>query len=199
MKFIERIVDVFVDNKYLLGISLFFFVFSLLGGFILGPSLYDFFNPVVDQMEGELSSGVISLTFQSIFLNNIFIVFRMFIFGIFLGFSVVLLVYNGFFLGYFLSSYGDFWRNVVFIVPHGIFELPSIVIATTSGLVLFKFVFRFVRDVRGGVGFGDSLERNYFILNQSLIILGVGCILMFIAGVVESYFTVPIANWVLGI
>ena len=61
MKFIERIVDVFVDNKYLLGISLFFFVFSLLGGFILGPSLYDFFNPVVDQMEGELSSGVISL------------------------------------------------------------------------------------------------------------------------------------------
>ncbi len=196
----NEIRNAFVDNKYLLLTSTILFIVSLLAGFLLEPYLYSLFNPVVNQLQDELARGVISVTFQSIFLNNIFIVLRMFIFGIIFCFSVVLLIYNGFFLGYFLASYGDLVRNLVFMIPHGIFELPSIIIATTSGLVLFKFIFKFIRDIyKNKIKFLDSLDKNYPLLKQSLIILAIGCILMFVAGIVESYFTVPIANWILNL
>lgn len=196
----KKIKEAFIDNKYLLLISVILFVFSLVLGFILGSYLDNIFLPVINQMEDELSSGVISVSFQSIFLNNILIVFRLFIFGVFFGGSVILLLYNGFFLGYFLAVYGDVWRNIIFILPHGVFELPSIVIATTSGLVLFKFIFKFVKDiVKNKIGFKDSLEKNSLILNQSLIILAIACILMFIAGIIEGCFTLHIANWLMNI
>lgn len=196
----KQVKDAFADNRYLLLISAIIFIVSLGLGFLLEPNLYSIFNPVVNQMQDDLASGAISVTFQSIFTNNILIVFRMFIFGLLLCFSVVLLSYNGFFLGYFLASHGDLIRNIVFIVPHGIFELPSIVIATTSGLILFKFMFKFINDVyKNKVKVYNSLEKNYFILKQSLIVLAIGCILMFIAGIIESYFTIPIATWILGL
>ena len=196
----KQIKDAFADNKYLLLISAIIFIVSLLLGFLLEPYLYSIFNPVVNKMQEDLASGAISVTFQSIFTNNILIVFRMFIFGILLCFSAVILSYNGFFLGYFLASHGDLIRNIVFIVPHGIFELPSIVIATTSGLVLFKFIFKFIKDVyKNKISAYNSLEKNYLILKQSLIILAIACILMFIAGIIESYFTIPIATWILGL
>lgn len=196
----DQVKNAFADNKYLLLISAVIFIVSLILGFILEPYLYSFFNPVINQMEDELAAGVISVTFQSIFTNNILIVFRMFIFGIVLCFSIIILSYNGFFLGYFLASYNNLVRNIIFIVPHGIFELPSIVIATTSGLVLFKFMFKFIKDVyKNKIKIYNSLEKNYFILKQSLIILAISCILMFIAGIIESYFTIPIASWILGL
>ena len=44
-----------------------------------------------------------------------------------------------------------------------------------------------------------SLEKNYDKLKQSLVLLGVAVILMAIAGVIEVYLTVPIANFILSI
>ena len=44
-----------------------------------------------------------------------------------------------------------------------------------------------------------SIEKNYDKLKQSLVLLGVAVILMAIAGVIEVYLTVPIANFILSI
>ena len=44
-----------------------------------------------------------------------------------------------------------------------------------------------------------SLEKNHDKLKQSLVLLGVAVILMAIAGVIEVYLTVPIANFILSI
>ena len=45
----------------------------------------------------------------------------------------------------------------------------------------------------------EQLLVNYDKLKQSLVLLGVAVILMAIAGVIEVYLTVPIANFILSI
>lgn len=88
--------------------------------------------------------------------------------------------------------------------------------ATASGFVLFHFLFRLVYNIAKpdfdyieledkfyNLTFKDklvySLEKNYDKLKQSLVLLGVAVILMAIAGVIEVYLTVPIANFILSI
>ena len=174
------------------------------------------FDPVVDKLTEDVKTGVITLTFQTIFTNNILIVFRMFLLGIFFCFSGVILAYNGFFVGYYIADSQNLFKVLLYIIPHGIFEFSSCIIATASGFVLFHFLFRLMYNIAKpdfdyirledkfyNLTFKDklvySLEKNYDKLKQSLILLGAAVILMAIAGVIEVYLTVPIANFILSI
>ena len=204
----NEIKSAFLENKTAVG--------TLIAGYVLQPYLQSIFDPVVDKLTEDVKNGVITLTFQTIFTNNILIVFRMFVLGIFFCFSGVILAYNGFFVGYYIASSQNLFRVLLYIIPHGIFEFSSCIIATASGFVLFHFLFRLVYNIAKpdfdyieledkfyNLTFKDklvySLEKNYDKLKQSLVLLGVAVILMAIAGVIEVYLTVPIANFILSI
>ena len=207
----NEIKSAFLENKTAVYISI-----ILIAGYVLQPYLQSIFDPVVDKLTEDVKNGVITLTFQTIFTNNILIVFRMFVLGIFFCFSGVILAYNGFFVGYYIASSQNLFRVLLYIIPHGIFEFSSCIIATASGFVLFHFLFRLVYNIAKpdfdyieledkfyNLTFKDklvySLEKNYDKLKQSLVLLGVAVILMAIAGVIEVYLTVPIANFILSI
>ena len=139
MDFKKEIKLAFSENKLAIYVSIVILVISLLLGYFLESSLHTYLNPVVEQVENQVRSGEITITFQSIFSNNIKIVFLMFILGIFCCFSALILAFNGFFIGYFTAVQDDLFLTLLMLVPHGIFELPSCVIACASGFVLFNF------------------------------------------------------------
>ncbi len=204
----ENIKESFVENKYIILFSAFLLIFTLILGYFLEPYLYNVLNPVVDKISNDVHNGTIKLTFSSIFLNNILIVFRLFIFGLGLCFSNIILAYNGLFLGYFIASCENLTGTLLLIVPHGIFELPSIIIANASGLVLFKFLIKTLtfknifpegKDEPYFKKLYESAVENGKYLKQALILLVISSILMIIAGIVEVYFTQNLANYFIGL
>jgi uncharacterized membrane protein SpoIIM required for sporulation len=78
--------------------------------------------------------------FMGITLNNIFVSFKAFAFGIFLSFGTgLMLLYNGIMLGafqYFFYQKGLLLTSVLTIWIHGTLEISAIIIAGCAGLVL---------------------------------------------------------------
>jgi uncharacterized membrane protein SpoIIM required for sporulation len=195
----------FSENRLAIYASIAILLASLVLGYFLEPYLHSYFNPVVDDLTQKVQQGTITLTFQSIFLNNIQIVFSMFIFGVTCFFSAFLLGFNGFFAGYYVATADDLFTTLLLIVPHGIFEFSSCILACASGFVLFNFVYKFLKTLyrmdNGPVRelLATSFDANSDKLKQAVILLAIASILMAIAGFIEAYLTLPIAEGIYSI
>ncbi len=196
----------FSENKMAICISIAILLISLILGYVLEPNLHAYLNPVVENLSKQVETGNIKLTFHSIFSNNIRIVFFMFIFGLLCCFSALILAFNGFFVGYFVAvNSNDMFKTLLLLIPHGIFEFSSCIIACASGFVLFKFLYRFLkafaRNDEGSLSnqLYESYVENFDKLKQSIMLLLVATVLMIIAGIFEVYLTLPIANFILSI
>lgn len=196
----------FSENKMAICISMAILLISLILGYVLEPNLHAYLNPVVENLSKQVETGNIKLTFHSIFSNNIRIVFFMFIFGLLCCFSALILAFNGFFVGYFVAvNSNDMFKTLLLLIPHGIFEFSSCIIACASGFVLFKFLYRFLKafakNDEGSLSnqLYESYVENFDKLKQSIMLLLVATVLMIIAGIFEVYLTLPIANFILSI
>ncbi len=193
----------FIENKKAIIASALILFISMVLGYVFEPYLYSILNPVVEDMTNKVQSGVIKLTFEDIFINNILIVLEMFIFGIFFCVSALVLAFNGFFTGYYVAIADNLLEVLVFTIPHGIFEFPSCILACASGFVLFHFCFKVVKTFwkQKGMKFLDrfvnAYDENFDKLLQAFILLAVASILMVIAGIVEVYVTLPLGKFLL--
>ncbi|MDO5811035.1 MAG: stage II sporulation protein M [Methanobrevibacter sp.] len=206
LDFKKEISSAFSENKMAICISMAILLISLILGYVLEPNLHAYLNPVVENLSKQVETGNIKLTFHSIFSNNIRIVFFMFIFGLLCCFSALILAFNGFFVGYFVAvNSNDMFKTLLLLIPHGIFEFSSCIIACASGFVLFKFLYRFLkafaRNDEGSLSnqLYESYVENFDKLKQSIMLLLVATVLMIIAGIFEVYLTLPIANFILSI
>lgn len=200
---LEDVKSAFCENKLAIYAAIAILFVSLILGYLLEPYLYSYFNPIVEELAQNVKQGTIKLTFMSIFSNNIKIVFSMFIFGVTCFFSAVILGFNGFFAGYYVATTDDLFVTTLLIVPHGIFEFSSCILACASGFVLFSFLFKFIKTLHeqdnGPVRelLSNSFDASFIKLKQALILLVIASILMAIAGFVEAYLTLPIAEFIL--
>ena len=189
----------FLENKLAIYISLSILIFSLILGYFLEPYLYAYLNPAVEDLTQKVETGVIQLTFEDIFLNNISIIIQMFIYGLFFCLCVFLLAYNGFFIGYYVAIQDNLFRVLAMLLPHGIFELTSCALACASGLILFNFLIRFFKSyLKEDLTLKKSFFNNFNKLKHSVIIFLISVVLMIVAGFVEVYLTIPIAHFLLG-
>lgn len=191
----------FSENKLAIIISIAILLLSLILGYFLEPYLHAYLDPVVEAFSKQVESGNIQLTFHSIFSNNIRIVFLMFIFGLLFCFSALILAFNGFFVGYFTATTGDLFHTLLLLVPHGVFEFSSCILACSSGFVLFKFARNLFKSWFNDEdkSFYGSYVENFDKLKQAILLLLVSAILMIIAGVIEVYLTIPIADFITSI
>ena len=202
---LNEVKSAFTENKLAIISAVAIFFISIILGYLLEPHLHGFLNPVVEDMAEKLEKGVIQLTFQSIFFNNIKIVFSMFVYGMLICFSAVILAFNGFFVGYYVATTDDLFKTFLLIMPHGIFEFSSCIVACASGFVLFNFLYRFFKALFKtdtdsvkemlSISFNESSEK----LKQAIILLVIASILMAIAGFIEVYLTIPIAEFIYSI
>ena len=193
----------FSENKIAF-ITAFVILFSsMILGYVFEMELQSYLNPVVDDLSNKVQSGVIRLTFPIIFLNNFRIISSMFALGILFCFSAIILSFNGFFTGYYIASADNLFITLLLIVPHGIFEFSSCIIACMSGFVLFHFMVLFFyklfakKDSNIKQRIVTSFDLSFPKLKQAVILFVVALILMIIAGIVEVYLTVPFAKLVL--
>lgn len=197
---LEEIKSAFAENKLAIFVSIAILFISLILGYIFEPQLYDYFNPVVDDLTQKIQSGTVKITFQDIFLNNINIIFSMFIYGMCFCFSALILGFNGFFVGYYVATSNNLVATLLLIIPHGVFEFSSCILACASGFVLFHFVLKFLvtlwREDDDSVKLSilKSFDEAFPKLKQAIILFIISAILMAIAGFVEAYLTLPIAS-----
>ena len=163
-------------------------------GFIVGfSSINDFSKNYKGE---ELNQNLnIKFNFPTILINNLKVVFLMLAGSITFGLSTFInLIFNGFNVGVLVGS--TFLTNeplkliTGLILPHGIFEIPAMIISAVAGFKIPYEVIQYLRDKKEK----PLTEED---IKEFLKLAGISIILIIIAAFVEVYITPEIANYLL--
>lgn len=123
--------------------------------------------------------------------------------------AIAMIIYNGANLGATGPVFSAVKANgglqyLIYLIPHGIFEITGTIIQSVAGILLFMFVWRFLKGIIKGengtrLSARDSFEKNKKVLIQSVVLLIFATILMLIAAPIEAYFSVPFSEMILGV
>lgn len=88
-----------------------------------------------------------------------------------------------------MLSYRMSLMFIALIVPHGIFEIPALIFESVAGVLLFLFIWRFLKTIdttRNDVpGFKlrakNSWKLNRIYLKQSIVLMVFSCFLLIVA------------------
>lgn len=193
------------DNKKLIiGLYILFIVFFILA-WVLSGSI----------MEGAIAktpasnataSGMNGDGALDIFIHNAWGGVVTYVFSIFFAIpAVLILIYNGINMGFFGQMFDQLIPNgglryIVYIIPHGIFEITATVIQSAAGVLLFLFIWRFIKAWRSSEtdGTSDAFEKTKKTLIQSLVLMVFSIVLLLIAAPIEAYLSVPFSEFVVG-
>lgn len=127
--------------------------------------------------------------------------------SIFFGiFAIIMVIYNAFNIGLLGPIIGHFapgggLQYIIYLIPHGIFEITATVLQSVAGILLFMFIYKFIRAIIGKEtqGLSESFEVAKKPLIQSLVIMIFAAILLLIAAPIEAYLSVPISELFFGV
>jgi stage II sporulation protein M len=185
------------EKRLILIVAVLFFVSSLIG-FLYADSILafckknkiDLFAQFANMIQQFQKDKTYHNAFSMIFFNNLQASLVMIASGITFGLLPILLIsFNGFLLGIVLSvashsaGQNPLQLFVTHILPHGIFELPAVFLASALGLRLGILIIRslFLQ------GNKEAWKQFAFRL-QSLLVLITG--LLIVAALVEAYLIV---------
>lgn len=197
-KFKALFLDFYKLRRYIVLSAIIF-----IAGIYLGYESNFLHNFLEGQIEGlaEIAKGLIELEnaqfwfFMFIFLNNtiksILIIFLGFFFGIA---PIVFLLINGMVLGYLyyyvvvIHESGTLSQLIVGILPHGIIELPVIIIACAYGIRMGVIVFKTL----GGLFIPEHRRprgemKDFFVKTPTLMLFIT--ISLLIAALIETFIT----------
>jgi uncharacterized membrane protein SpoIIM required for sporulation len=130
----------------------------------------------------EMPSVFLPMLASRIITNNVQVAFGAFAFGISAGIgTLVVLIFNGLFLGSILGHFANrgvaLWL-LTFVVPHGVLEIPAIIIAGGAGLMIGYAI----------IVPGELTRRDALVVNGRLAIkmVGASACLLLIAGLIEG-------------
>ena len=205
-KFIDLLIESLSDNRKLIIVMAVLFIICFVGAWIFSS---DSVSSSVDQIQNMSASspGMDQGTGPvELFINNEVGGILTYVGSIFFGiFAVVSLAYNGVNMGMLGQLFSQMVPNgglkyIVYLIPHGIFELTATVLESAAGIMLFLFIWRFVRAwmSKETNGASDAFEKSKKILIQSLIIMIFATILLIIAAPIEAYISVPFSEMIVG-
>ncbi|CAM3156599.1 stage II sporulation protein M [Leuconostoc gasicomitatum] len=122
---------------------------------------------------------------NNLFLSGKIIVFGMITFGLY---SIFIVFMNGFILGNSLSS-GNFEWNIMHIIPHGVFEIPAILISATLGMMSLIIIVNLIYYTKQKVALS---KKNIFVYSKLIILI---ILLLIASSYVEAFGTIRIHNW----
>jgi len=149
----------------------------LLVSFAVGFLFPVFFVDAIQEFITELSQQITGMSFRQLFIfisqNNIKSAFFGLAFGIFLGiFPIAFTVVNGYVIGFVSGKIAESFGaiNLLRLLPHGIFEIPAIIISLGLGLKLGALLFQ--KDLKKNLRYNveNSLKVFVFIVLPFLIL-----------------------------
>ncbi len=131
-----------------LGISVLVFVVGCTGGFMSSQANPEFGESLVNLFKEMITNDIMSdappLLALQLFLNNLESCVMLFLGGAILGVvTLLVLSFNGLIIGGILEvvrGKTDIVVMLASIIPHGIFELPAVLVSSTLGLMLGRAV-----------------------------------------------------------
>jgi stage II sporulation protein M len=197
---------IFTRNQYFLLLSTILFLSSLFIGYAFSGFLDQFLDAMLNDFKRRISQGELKITTLSLFANNIKIALLIYAGGIFLGVgTVIYLLLNGLFIGYTAAQFplGTF---IIFTIPHGILEILGILIAGTAGFRLANIVFNIMSEITHlQSDFSISSQIKYIFeskksdFKDSLMLIAIAAVLIFIAAVIEANFTISWGHYILNL
>lgn len=205
-KFKDLLFESLRDNKKLIIVFYVFFIVCFIGAWILSADAISASLSGIQNASSSTPTLDNTISAMDILINNEWSGILTYVGSIFFGiFAIISLGYNGVNLGMFGQLFSQYVPNgglkyIVYLIPHGIFEITAIVLQSVAGILLFLFIWRFIRamiskDVHGA---SEAFNQNKKVLIQSLIIMIFSAILLVIAALIEAYFSVPFSEFIVG-
>ncbi|RAP50473.1 MAG: hypothetical protein BZ138_06635 [Methanosphaera sp. rholeuAM270] len=120
--------------------------------------------------------------------------------------AVVMVFYNGFNI----AAMGPLFAKIIpngaimymlYLIPHGIFEITGMILQSAAGILLFLFVWRFIKAWRSSDtdGASDAFGMTKKVLIQSVVLMVIATVLTLVAAPIESYVSIPFSQVIMGI
>jgi len=153
-----------------LGLFSLFFLIGFIFPLFFREEIFQFISEMIELLEGKSILWLI----QFIFLNNLKASFFAMVFGISFGiFPVIVGVVNGYLIGFVARE--TVAREGIFILwklfPHGIFELPAVILSIGIGFKIGIDLFR--KDQKFKYNFKEGLRFFVFVIFPLLLIAGI--------------------------
>ncbi len=173
-------------------VYLFFAMLFLVIGVASGLRVADPFTPFISvSIEGRIEGLFPISAAVEFFANNWSVAFTIAYAGIFIGIpSIVLLWINGMSLGVLYQLETNKSALIGFVLPHGIIEIPAIVIAGATGLFLGVQSWRAWNSDRSTALLASALQRVFW------VVVGLGMVLA-LAGIIEGFISSVIVERVI--
>ena len=206
MKFKELLFESLRDNKKLIIVLYVIFIIFFIGSWILSGDAISARLSNIQNMPVTAPSTTSHANAVDILLNNEWGGIITYVASVFFGIAaIVLLVYNGINMGMIGQLFNQSIPNgglryIIYLIPHGIFEITATVLQSVAGILLFLFIWRFIKAMRSNdiSGASDAFDKTKDVLIQSLVILVFAAILLIIAAPIEAYFSVPFSEFLVG-
>ena len=188
----------FERNKNFFIVSVLLFLFSIAIGYMIvtDENIHDInsdsFTPIEDW---DKSSQFIDL-----FKHNFLIDLSCILMGItFSIYPFVINLINGIMVGYILKL-APYEIFLLGIVPHGLFEIPSSIVAFVGSLTVTKIEINLIKGIlQRDKTFKGELYNSKDLFKDVLISIILIMILLIISGFIEAYITPDLLNWYLSI
>jgi uncharacterized membrane protein SpoIIM required for sporulation len=201
-QFFNFFIGLYKRNKMVLTIAVSIFFASLFIGLFIGYFSSGFTGNFLTFLVKMLRGQIVKITTLSIFLHNLQALLFTYIGGIIGIIPAGALFFNGFiygaFLGYFMHggivgnytvlTSGEF---IIYTLPHGIFEIPGFIIASAAGFRLTSLVIGLLKST--------TISEQYWKFKDSLALLVIAIVLIFIAAIIEANFSVSVGNYFTGL
>jgi len=161
-------------RNYFYLVTCLFILFAIIG-FIFPVFFQEFIKKFIENISEQISGMNFFQLFIFILQNNLKTAFIGLISGVFIGIiPLFLILFNGYVLGFIankvvsVSGYSVLFQ----LLPHGIFEIPAVILSLGLGLRLGMFIFkkkgRRKKELRKS--FGNSMKVFLYIIIPLLII-----------------------------
>ena len=217
----SEIKEAFTENKYIILIITAIFIITAFIGFFFAQNLH-FMTPVVNNFQHRITSGQVQLTTNSLYVNNLKATLTIFLGSFLMGVvGILAIIINALLIGLYAAVYAAHGKILLYfllIIPHGIFEIPALIIASSAGFGMLVFVILFLKNlvspdytyakifdplynldkISTTETIKMSWRKNGLKFKQSLILLVISAILLIIAACIEANITKPLAFIIYG-
>ena len=195
----ELVVETLKENKKLIiGLYALFIIVFIATWIMMAPKVANMpTNATAVSTLGPDSSAL------ELFIHNESSGLMTYIGSIFFGIlAIVMIIYNGYSIGMMGPLFAKILPHggimyILYLIPHGIFEITGTVLDSTAGLLLFLFIWRFIKALRSSAtnGASDAFEKTKKTLIQSIVILVLAFCLTLIAAPIEAHLSTNIAQF----
>ena len=193
----NEIKEAFSENRKIFAVLIIIFIINFILGIIFADDISSILMPVLK--EAMLEGNVTSIDAVNIMVHNetsaLITLFASIFFALYAFLAISI---NGFVIGFMaghtIKSTYDLIMYMALIVPHGILEIPAFFCSCTSGILLFLFIFRVLKDKIHKNTFSEAYTNNKKTLKHVVILFTIAVVLFAVAALIEGFITPQLGN-----